>query len=81
MVKKITVYGTYKARVPVKQQVWKRRKDAKYQRYWVLTSQKKTVEMKGRYEFHGDGKDLYTSRKSSKNYGKTIIFERLHHHF
>ena len=59
MVKKIAVYGTYRARIPVRQQVWRKRKDGRYQRYWIFTDQTKTVERKGRYEFHGKGKDLY----------------------
>lgn len=59
VVKKIAIYGTYRARIPVKQQVWKRRKDGRYQRYWIITDQTRIVEMKGRYEFHGNGKELY----------------------
>jgi len=59
MVKKIAVYGSYQAKIPLKQRYWKKRKDGIRQRYWKLTSRKKTVEGKGRYEFHGKGKDLY----------------------
>ena len=59
LVKKIAVYGAYQARVPVKQRFWKTRIDGIRQRYWKRTSRKKTVEMKGRYEFHGKGKTLY----------------------
>lgn len=59
MVKKIAVYGSYKAKTPVKQRYWIKRRDGIRQRYWKRTKLKKTVEMKGRYEFHGNGKDLY----------------------
>lgn len=59
MVKKIAVYGTYKAKVPVKQRYWKKRKDGVKQRYWKKTKRMKKVAMSGRYEFHGKGKDLY----------------------
>ena len=59
MVKKIAVYGSYEAKVPSKQRYWKKRRDGIRQRYWKLTERKKTVEGKGRYEFHGKGKDLY----------------------
>lgn len=59
MVKKIAVYGSYKAKTPVKQRYWIKRKDGIRQRYWKKTMLRKTVEMKGRYEFHGKGKDLY----------------------
>lgn len=59
MVKKIAVYGSYKVKTPVKQRYWIKRKDGIRQRYWKRTKLKKTVEMKGRYEFSGKGKDLY----------------------
>ena len=59
MVKKIAVYGSYEAKVPARQRFWIKRRDGIRQRYWKLTSRKKTDEMKGRYEFHGKGKDLY----------------------
>lgn len=59
MVKKIAVYGSYEAKVPTKQRYWKKRKDGIRQRYWKVTRRKKKVEGKGRYEFHGKGKDLY----------------------
>jgi predicted cupin superfamily sugar epimerase len=59
LVKKIAVYGSYLAKVPVRQRYWKKRKDGVRQRYWKQTKRKKTVEAKGRYEFHGTGKDLY----------------------
>jgi len=59
MVKKIAVYGTYEAKVPVKQRYWKRRRDGIKQRYWKKTTRLKKVTMSRRYEFYGKGKDLY----------------------
>ena len=59
MVKKIAIYGSYEAKVPSKQRYWIKRRDGIRQRYWKLTSRKKIVESKGRYEFHGKGKDVY----------------------
>jgi len=59
MVKKIAVYGSYKARVHVKQRYLKKRVDGIKQRYWKKTKRMKTVEASGRYEFHGKGKELY----------------------
>ena len=59
MVKKIAVYGSYEAMVPVRQRYWKRRKDGIKQRYWKKTKRLKTVSGKGRYEFSGKSKDLY----------------------
>jgi hypothetical protein len=59
LVKKIAVYGTVKARVPVRQRFWKRRSDGVRQRYWKKTERTKKTEMSARYEFHGKGKDLY----------------------
>ncbi|MCW3976827.1 MAG: hypothetical protein NWE77_02720 [Candidatus Bathyarchaeota archaeon] len=59
MSKRIAVYGSYEARVPVSQRYWKRRTDGIKQRYWKKTTRTKKVEMSGRYEFHGKGKDLY----------------------
>jgi len=59
MVKKIAVYGSFEAKIPSRQRYWIKRKDGVRQRYWKLTGRKKTVESKGRYEFHGKGKDLY----------------------
>lgn len=59
MSKKIAVYGSYEAKVPVRQRFWKRRKDGIRQRYWKKTKRTKKVVMSGRYEFHGKGKDLY----------------------
>jgi hypothetical protein len=57
--KKIAVYGSYVAKVPVKQRYWKKRKDGIRQRYWKITKRTKKVVMSGRYEFSGKGKDLY----------------------
>ena len=59
MTKKIAVYGTYEAKVPVKQRYWIKRKDGVKQRYWKKTKRMKKAEFKGRYEFTGKGKDLY----------------------
>jgi hypothetical protein len=58
MTSKIAVYGTYEARVHVKQRFWKRRIDGIKQRYWKKTTRTKKAEMTGRYEFSGTGKDL-----------------------
>ena len=59
MLKKIAVYGSYLAKVPVRQRYWKRRRDGIKQRYWKKTTRMKKVVMSGRYEFHGKGRDLY----------------------
>ena len=60
MVKKIAVYGHYEAKVPVKQRYWKKRRDGIKQRYWKIKHRSfKKMTMKGRYEFHGKGRDLY----------------------
>jgi hypothetical protein len=59
MVREIAVYGTYEARVPVRQRFWKLRNDGVRQRYWKNTTRTKKAVMKGRYEFSGSGKDLY----------------------
>lgn len=59
MLKKIAVYGSYEAQIPLKQRYWKKRRDGIRQRYWKLTGRKKIVKGKGRYEFHRKGKDLY----------------------
>ena len=61
MTKKIAVYGTYEAKVPVRQRYWKRRRDGIKQRYWKKTKRLKKVVKTGRYEFHGPGKELYRS--------------------
>jgi hypothetical protein len=59
LVKKIAVYGTVEAKVPVRQRFWKRRRDGVKQRYWKKTRSTKKTAMSARYEFHGKGKDLY----------------------
>lgn len=59
MVKKIAVYGSYEARVHVRQRYWKLRKDGIKQRYWKKTKRTKKVEASGRYEFYGKGRDLF----------------------
>jgi len=59
MSKKIAVYGSFETHVLIKQRYWKRRKDGFMQRYWKKTRRMKKVEMSGRYEFSGKGKDLY----------------------
>ena len=59
MVKKIAVYGSYLAKVPVRQRYWKKRKDGIKQRYWKKTKRLKIDKVSGRYEFYGEGKDLY----------------------
>ena len=69
MVKKIAVYGTYQAKVPVFQRFWKwirHRKGPKTgqkwykRRVWKKTKRmKKTVRSDARYEFQGRGRDLY----------------------
>jgi len=59
MTKKIAVYGNFETKVPVRQRYWKRRKDGIKQRYWKKTKRLKKVLQKGRYEFHGQGRNLY----------------------
>lgn len=59
MSKKIAIYGTSEAKVPVRQRYWKRRADGIRQRYWKKTTRTKKVEESVRYEFTGKGKDLY----------------------
>ena len=66
MVKKISVYGSYRVKVPVRQRYWKKRSDGVKQRYWVTTKNTKTVTKQGRYEFTGKGKDLYRAIKIAK---------------
>ena len=63
MSKKIAVYGTYEARVPVFQRYWKRRIDGVKQRYWKKTTRTKKEVGTGRYEFHGKGKRLFKAVK------------------
>ena len=68
MTKKIAVYGTYEAKIPVRQRYWKwiyHRKGSKAgqkwykRRVWKKTTRTNKVVMSGRYEFHGKGRDLY----------------------
>jgi hypothetical protein len=59
VVKRIAVYGSFEAKVPVRQRYWIKRKDGVKQRYWKTTTKTKLAEAKGRYEFEGKGKDLY----------------------
>jgi hypothetical protein len=68
LAKKIAVYGTYEAKIPVRQRYWKwiyHRKGSKAgqkwykRRVWKKTTRTKKVVMSGRYEFYGRGKDLY----------------------
>jgi len=59
MVKKIAVYGVYVAYEPVWQRYWHKRIDGVRQRYWHKTTRMKKVVKKGRYEFHGSGRDLF----------------------
>ena len=68
MTKKIAVYGTYYAKVPVRQRYWKwiyhrtgpRAGQRWYKRrVWKTTRRLKIASRKGRYEFHGTGRDLY----------------------
>jgi hypothetical protein len=59
MVKKIAVYGAHEVLEPVRQRYWHVRKDGIRQRYWHKTTRMKKVVKKGRYEFHGSGKELY----------------------
>lgn len=68
MAKKIAVYGTYEAKIPVRQRYWKwiyHRKGSKAgqkwykRRVWKKTTRMKKAVMSGRYEFHGRGRALY----------------------
>jgi hypothetical protein len=76
MAKKIAVYGSYVAKVPVRQRYHKwiyRRKGAKAgqrwykRRVWKTTSRMKKVVTSGRYEFYGKGRDLYKAIVISLN--------------
>ena len=67
MTKKIAIYGSYLAKVPMKQRYWKRRIDGIKQRYWKKTSRTKKALVKGRYEFSGTGKDLYKAIVTAEN--------------
>ena len=68
MTKKIAIYGSYIAKVPVRQRYWKwicHRKGPEAgqrwykRRVWKKTKRMKKVVMSGRYEFYGNGRDLY----------------------
>jgi hypothetical protein len=68
MSKRIAVYGSYIAQVPVRQRYWKwiyhRTGPLAGQRWykrrvWKTTSRMKQASGKGRYEFHGAGRSLY----------------------
>ena len=68
LTKKIAVYGTYEAKIPVRQRYWKwiyHRKGSKAgqkwykKRVWKKTKRMRKAVMSGRYEFHGRGRDLY----------------------
>jgi hypothetical protein len=69
LVKKIAVYGTFNVKVPVKQRYWITRSDGVRQRYWKIKHGSfKKVEGKGRYEFHGAGKELYRAVVKTQRY-------------
>jgi hypothetical protein len=59
MSRRIAVYGSYEAKVPLRQRFWKKRRDGIRQRYWKTTKRFKTRIVKGRYEFYGQGNELY----------------------
>ena len=67
MTKKIAIYGSYEAKVPVRQRFWKKRSDGIKQRYWKKTTRTKAELVKGRYEFSGTGKDLYKAIVQAQN--------------
>jgi hypothetical protein len=67
MVKKIAIYGAYVTDEPVWQRYWHKRKDGVRQRYWHKTTRMKKVEKKGRFEFHGTGRDLYKAVVEAQN--------------
>ena len=79
MVKKIAVYGTYKTtkKVLVPQRYWKwifhnkgtlAGKKWYKRRVWKKAKRLKKVVGKGRYEFHGSGKDLYKAVLKAQSY-------------
>jgi len=76
LLKKIAVYGSYVAKVPVRQRYLKwvyHRKGSQagkkwYKRHvWKTTTRTKKVVMSGRYEFHGKGRDLYKALLKALN--------------
>ena len=48
--------------ITYKQRYWKRRKDGVKQRYWRKVTRDQRTTKRGRYEFHGKGRDLYKAR-------------------
>jgi hypothetical protein len=58
MVKKIAVYSSYEAKVPVKQHYWIKSEDGFKRRVLKTTRRLKKVTDSGRYEFSGKGRDL-----------------------
>jgi hypothetical protein len=75
-VKKIAVYGTYVAKVPVRQSYHKwiyHRKGSEAgkkwykRRVWKTTKRMKKMVMSGRYEFYGKGIDLYKAIMKALN--------------
>jgi hypothetical protein len=68
MARKIAVYGSYEADVPVRQRYWRKRADGVRQRYWKTTKRLKKATMSGRYEFSGSGKDLYKAVVKAHHY-------------
>ena len=76
LTKKIAIYGPYVASVPVRQRYVKwvyHRKGGKAgqkwykRRIWKKTSSTKKELLKGRYEFHGKGNEIYKAIVTSDN--------------
>jgi hypothetical protein len=69
MPKSIAVYGSYIYQAQVKQRYWKKRKDGVKQRYWkTKRGVFKKAQGKGRYEFTGQGRDLYRAVITAHHY-------------
>jgi hypothetical protein len=69
MVKRVAVYGTGEAKIPVKQRYWKRRKDGILQRFWKKTKRvKKKLLDNIRIELSGKGKDVYKAVVKTYHY-------------
>ena len=78
MPKTVAVYGSYKTKVPMKQRYWKwvyhrkgKKKGQRWykRRFWIYPKGRtKTVIKKGRYEFIGEGKDLYKAIVKAHEY-------------
>jgi hypothetical protein len=66
--KKIAIYGSYVAKVPVRQRYWIKRADGVFQRYWKQTKRMRAADMSGRYEFWGKGKNLYQAVVNAHRY-------------